>query len=111
MRAVQAFLEMLRLELKGEYYNKAEVNRQLRDGPLAQRTKASVEFRMQNISAALYELKMPYIADYLRARNIGSAAKEKMAELLRLNDIEFFAAYVPTANVNVLSAKVSLLRK
>lgn len=111
MSAVQAYLGMLRLELKGEYYNKAEVNRHLRDGPLAQRTKASVEFRMQNISAALYELKMPYIAGYLPARNIGSAVKEKMIELLRLNDIEFLKAYVPTADVHVLSAKVSSLRK
>jgi 5-methylcytosine-specific restriction protein A len=111
MSAVQAYLGMLRLELAGELYNKAEVNRQLREGPLAGRTKASVEFRMQNISAALYELKMPYIAGYLPARNIGSAVKEKMVELLRLNDIEFLTAYVPTADVNALSAKVATLRK
>ena len=111
MSAVQAYLGMLRLELAGELYNKAEVNRQLRDGPLAGRTKASVEFRMQNISAALYELRMPYIAGYLPARNIGSAVKEKMVELLRLNNIEFLTAYVPTADVNALSVKVSSLRK
>jgi 5-methylcytosine-specific restriction protein A len=111
MSAVQAYLGMLRFELKGEPYNKAEVNRQLREGPLAGRTKASVEFRMQNISAALYELKMPYITGYLPARNIGSAVKEKMVELLRQNDIDFLAAYVPTADANALSAKVSALRK
>lgn len=111
MSAVQAYLGMLRFELKGEYYNKAEINRQLRDGPLACRTKASVEFRMQNISAALYELKMPYIAGYLPARNIGNAVKEKMVELLRLNDVEFLTAYVPTADANALSARVSSLRK
>jgi 5-methylcytosine-specific restriction protein A len=111
MSAVQAYLGMLRQELAGELYNKAEVNRQLRGGPLAGRTKASVEFRMQNISAALYELKMPYIAGYLPARNIGSAVKEKMVELLRLNDIEFLTAYVPTADMNALSARVTKLRK
>lgn len=111
MSAVRAYLGMLRLELEGGSYNKSEVNRQLRDGPLAIRTKASVEFRMQNISAALCELKMPYIAGYLPARNIGSAVKEKMVELLRLNDIEFLSAYVPTPDANDLSAKVSLLRK
>jgi 5-methylcytosine-specific restriction protein A len=110
MSAMQAYLSMLRLELKGEFYNKADVNRQLRDGPLAIRTKASVEFRMQNISAALYELKMPYITGYLPARNIGSAVKEKMIELLRLNDIDFLTAYVPTPDASELSAKVSLLR-
>lgn len=111
MSAVQAYLLMLRLELEGEPYSKAEVNRQLRDGPLAGRTKASVEFRMQNISAALYELKMPYVAGYLPARNIGSAVKQKMVELLRQNDIEFLMAYVPTAETDALSAKVSSLRK
>lgn len=111
MSAVQAYLGMLCSELKGEYYNKAEVNRQLRDGPLVGRTKASVEFRMQNISAALYELKMPYIAGYLPARNIGSAVKEKMVELLRLNDIEFLTAYVPTADATTLAAQVSSLRR
>lgn len=111
MSAVQAYLGMLRFELKGEYYNKAEINRQLRDGPLTCRTKASVEFRMQNISAALYELKMPYIVGYLPARNIGSAVKEKMVGLLRQNDIEFLMPYVPTADTDALSAKVSSLRK
>jgi 5-methylcytosine-specific restriction protein A len=101
---------MLRSELKGEPYNKAEVNRQLRDGLLTGRTKASVEFRMQNISAALYELRMPYIAGYLPARNIGSAVKEKMIALLRQTDIGFLAPYVPTADANALSKKVSTLR-
>jgi 5-methylcytosine-specific restriction protein A len=111
MSAVQAYLRMLHAELKGEAYNKAEVNRQLRDGPLAGRTKASVEFRMQNISAALYELKMPHIAGYLPARNIGSAVKEKMVELLRRNDIRFLTAYVPTADVDALSTQVAQLRR
>jgi len=111
MSAVEAYLAMLRRELEGELNNKAEVNRQLREGPLASRTKASVEFRMQNISAALYELRMPYIAGYLPARNIGSAVKEKMVDLLRLNDIAFLTAYVPTADATALSIKVSSLRK
>lgn len=110
MSAVQAYLGMLRSELKGEPYNKAEINRQLRNGPLAGRTKASVEFRMQNISAALYELKMPNLAGYLPARNIGSAVKEKMVALLRLNDIEFLTPYVQTADEEALSTKVSTLR-
>lgn len=111
MSAVQAYLLMLRLELNGEPYSKAEENRQLREGPLAGRTKASVEFRMQNISAALNELKMPYIAGYLPARNIGSSVKEKMVRLLMQNDIEFLKPYVPTADTDSLSAKAASLRK
>lgn len=111
MSAVQAYLQMLRLELNGETYSKAEINRQLREGPLATRTKASVEFRMQNISAALYELKMPWIAGYLPARNIGSAVKEKMITLLKTSGIDFLNAYVPTSNVDALEAKVAELRQ
>jgi len=81
--AIQAYLDMLRAELNGQPYSKAEVNRQLRMGLLSSRTKGSIEFRMQNISAALYELRMPWIAGYLPARNIGSVVKEKMVTLLR----------------------------
>jgi len=92
-------------------YNKAAVNRELRSGPLANRTKGSIEFRMQNISAALYELKMPYIAGYLPARNIGSAVKEKMIALLSAEGIESLEAYVPTPDASTLSKRVSELRQ
>jgi 5-methylcytosine-specific restriction protein A len=61
LRAIEAYLDMLRAELDGQPYSKAQINRDLRAGPLATRTKGSIEFRMQNISAALYELKMPWI--------------------------------------------------
>jgi len=109
--AIQAYLTMLRSELNGEPYSKAEVNRQLREGPLATRTKGSIEFRMQNISAALYELKMPWIAGYLPAKNIGTSVKQKMVELLRANGIAFLEPYIPTADHHELSHKVASLRK
>ena len=108
---IKAYLRMLYAELNGEHYNKAAVNRELRAGPLAGRTQASIEFRMQNISAALYELKMPYIAGYLPARNIGSAVKEKMVVLLSAQGIESLEAYVPTPDAKQLSKRVSDLRQ
>ncbi|MDN4038819.1 HNH endonuclease [Massilia sp. YIM B02443] len=109
--AIQAYLNMLRAELNGEPYNKAEINRQLRAGPLPTRSKGSIEFRMRNISAALYELRMPWIAGYLPANNIGSTAKEKIVDLLRANDIAFLELYVPTADRQELDNKASALRK
>lgn len=109
--SIQAYLRMLRLELVGERYNKAEVNRALREGPLATRSQASVEFRMQNISAALYELKMPWITGYPPARNIGSAVKEKMIASLRAEGIDFLNAYIATSQEGPLHAKVSELRR
>jgi 5-methylcytosine-specific restriction protein A len=102
---------MLYAELDGQPYNKAEVNRRLREGTLSTRTKGSIEFRMQNISAALYELKMPWIAGYLPARNIGSSVKEKLIELLRLNGVNSLVAFVPTSDQDTLQTKVSALRK
>ena len=109
--AIKAYLQMLHLELQGLPYNKAAMNRALRDGALAARTKASIEFRMQNISAALYELKMPYIAGYLPARNIGSTVKEKMVALLSAQGIESLEAYVPTPDTHLLAERVSELRQ
>lgn len=109
--AIGAYLGMLHAELNGNAYSKAEVNRQLRAGPLLTRTKASIEFRMQNISAALYELKMPWIAGYLPAKNIGSAVKEKMIELLHTAGIAFLESYVPTSDNKELARRVTSLRK
>lgn len=109
--AVQAYLDMLYAELEDRHINKAEVNRALREGPLSARTKGSIEFRMQNISAALYELKMPWIAGYLPARNIGTAVKERLIAILRINGIEPLEAFVPTSEEVSLAKKVSSLRK
>jgi 5-methylcytosine-specific restriction protein A len=66
---------------------------------------------MQNISAALFELKMPWISGYLPARNVGSSVKEKLIELLKLNGSESLTKYVPTANRHSLDERVSMLRK
>lgn len=109
--AVRAYVGMLHSELNGLPYSKAEVNLQLREGALSNRTKASVEFRMQNISAALSELKMPTIQGYRPAQNIGSAVKVKMISLLRENGSDTFADFVPTADPISLARRVTALRQ
>lgn len=80
--SVSAYLDMLEKETAGEAYNKAAVNRNLRQGPLHRRTKASVEFRMQNISATLEELYSPWITGYKPARNVGPTVTDKIRGLL-----------------------------
>lgn len=60
---VSDYFEMLAMELRGEPYNKAEHNRNLQK-LLKSRTKAAVELKHQNISAALTELGYPYIDGY-----------------------------------------------
>lgn len=108
---IKAYLGMLHKELNGIRYNKAAVNRELRTGELANRTEGSVEFRMQNISAALYELRMPFIAGYKPARNIGADVKQKMIALLSAYGIESLEPYVPTDDANALALRVSTLRQ
>lgn len=59
---------MLRLDLGGQPYGKAEHNRTLRES-LDARTKGSVEFKHRNISAVLLKMGLPYIDGYRPARN------------------------------------------
>lgn len=109
--AVRAYVGMLHAELKGISYSKSAVNQKLRDGLLHGRTKSSVEFRMQNISAALSELRMPIIQGYRPAQNIGSAVKTKMISLLKENGSDTLLHFVPTADSASLELKVTALRE
>ena len=61
--AVSDYFEMLAMELRGEPFNKAEHNRKLQKR-LNNRSKGSVEWKHQNISAVLIELGYPYINGY-----------------------------------------------
>lgn len=109
--AVAAYLDMLRCELEGRPYVKAAVNKSLREGALATRTSASIEFRMQNISATLFDLRVPHIIGYLPAKNVGSGVKDRIKAMLSSHDITSFSAYVPTADSELLEQRVSELRK
>lgn len=65
---VADYLDMLRAELAGQTYSKAEHNQRLR-AKLRNRTKGSIEYKHQNISAVLLELDAPYIRGYKPMRN------------------------------------------
>jgi hypothetical protein len=69
---VADYFAMLAAELSGSEYSKADHNKELR--PLLNgRTKGSVEFKHQNISAVLLEMGLPYIPGYKPARNYQKA--------------------------------------
>ena len=108
--AVHAYLTMLRCELENIPYQKSKVNQELRDGPLAARTASSVEFRMQNISATLYELKIPHIVGYRPAKNVGSGVKERLMKVLAEQGVSAFSGYIPTASPSLLDERVAHLR-
>ncbi|MBX9406238.1 KAP family NTPase [Pseudomonas baetica] len=80
--AVDAYLSMLSREQSGQKVIKTEENRILRDGALAERTKGSVEFRMQNISTVLDEMGLPRIDGYKPAKNVGTNVKNKIRAIL-----------------------------
>lgn len=61
--AVEDYFDMLRLELTGHGYSKAEHRRELMKR-LNNRSHSSVEMKHQNISAALIEMGIPYIDGY-----------------------------------------------
>jgi hypothetical protein len=65
---VADYFAMLRAELAGDEYSKAGHNRDLRS-KLSSRSKGSVEYKHQNISAVLVEMGLPYIEGYQPARN------------------------------------------
>jgi hypothetical protein len=61
--AVSAYLRMLRYELRGERYVKAEVVRALED-LLTARSRGAIELKLQNISAVLDEAGLDWIDGY-----------------------------------------------
>src|ERR1039457_2147954 len=59
---------MLRLELAGATFNKAERNRELRER-LGGRSSGFVEFKHENISAVLQAWNLPFVRGYKPASN------------------------------------------
>jgi hypothetical protein len=60
---VADYFDMLRLDLAGQEFVKAERNRALQER-LNGRNRISIEFKHQNISAVLLDLELPYLNGY-----------------------------------------------
>ena len=70
--SVEAYVQMLQDEITGRRYNKAAVNRELREGPLTERSRGSIEMRMCNISTVLNDQGKRYIDGYKPRENVGA---------------------------------------
>jgi hypothetical protein len=68
---VADYFDMLRAELQGVEYSKAE-HRIAISPQIPARSKGSIEFKHQNVSAVLVELGMPYINGYKPRGTTGS---------------------------------------
>ena len=108
--AVQDYLSMLTCELRGEKYNKADHNRQLRTR-LDDRTHGSVERKHQNISAVLIGMGFPPINGYKPLGNVQGALRDAVREqmspsLVRLVASDVAAPQPPTPVHDILSVLV-----
>lgn len=92
---VADYFKMLSNELNGETYSKATHRRAILP-LLANRSDGSVEFKHQNISAALVNLGQPYIKGYLPRFNYQKILEDKVIEYLTIkptieNQFKIFA--------------------
>lgn len=81
---VRAYFEMLRLEQRGERYNKAAHRRRLRES--VERKNSAIEYKHQNISGVLVELGMPYLSGYVPRHHYQAALVEAVDSHLRNAD-------------------------
>ncbi|MDH5572332.1 MAG: hypothetical protein OEY89_11235 [Gammaproteobacteria bacterium] len=102
--AVAAYFELLDAQQKNEPTNKSAIYRKLASVYTA-RSPKSFEFKFQNISAVLYEEKLPY-ADGLRPMgNYQAALKTAVLEYLKHRKQK---AYTP---IEILTGKLKRLRQ
>ena len=85
---VDAYFEMLTLELSYIKFNKSEHRRALLP-KLDSRSERSIESKHQNISAALIELGLPYIKGYKPLSNYQALLEDVIQRYLK-NNPEFF---------------------
>lgn len=76
-KTIRVYFEMLKAELEGEPYVKAQHRRNLQSR-LNDRSESAIGYKFQNISAALDDLGFPYIEGYKPAVNYQSLVKEKL---------------------------------
>lgn len=77
---VADYFDMLAMELAGKPYVKAQRNAALQE--ITKRSKGSIEFKHQNISAVLQELGMPWIAGYKPRSNYQEALLDGIERFL-----------------------------
>jgi len=109
--SVRAYIDMLEKEVSNKSYSKAEVNRTLRETVLLNRTKGSVEFRMQNISSVLKKMNRRWIEGYKPAANVGRNVESLIIKSLERIDAISPADLTPESDNAALDRKVLKARK
>ncbi len=80
---VAAYFEMLRAELLGQPYSKTEFRQRL--GQAVRRSKGSIEFKHQNVSAVLVGMGLPYVDGYKPLGNYQALLADQVEVFLDKN--------------------------
>jgi hypothetical protein len=107
--AVESYFAMLALELQGVAYSKAAHRGELLRG-LPARSKGSIEYKHQNISAVLTLLGAPHIAGYKPAANFQSALVEEVARQLEVQCLPALVADSTASSAGTLDRDTPRLR-
>lgn len=86
--SVEAYVRMLRLQENGRDFVKAEIISELAEGALAGRTRSSIQFRFQNISAVMDEAGKPFVKGYVPAKHVGEPSRALIRRLLATHGVE-----------------------
>jgi len=78
------YFDMLRLDLLNQDYSKAEHNRLLRE-KLTSRSRGSIEYKHQNVSAVLLQLSLPWVDGYKPAKNFQRSLVDGVKAYLEAN--------------------------
>jgi hypothetical protein len=103
---VEDYFSMLHQELAHQTYNKSEHRRQL-SKRLNKRTNGSIEFKHQNISAALIAMGLPFISGYKARSNYQTALEKGIADFVSENqdwiekDFERFSTETVNKDIEV----------
>lgn len=76
---VDAYIWMWLNDRAGRKIVKAHLVRQLQAGPLAGRSKQSIEFKLRNVSAVFQDFNAPFVVGYVPATNASDDLKEAVA--------------------------------
>ena len=101
---VADYFDMLRMELAKEPYVKAHRNMALQE--LTGRSRGSIEFKHQNISAVLVELELPWVAGYKPMANFQKALLDGIEQYL-LQRIDIF--HLPQEETNMGVSEIPTL--
>ncbi len=86
--AVEAYVRMLRLQEMGRDFVKSEIISELVEGPLKGRTRASVQYRFQNISAVINETGRVFVRGFVPAEHVGEPSRKLIRRLLADRGVE-----------------------